>query len=84
MRAPSTPWSRIHPSVFHSAAGPLRVTESAPRPGGAVRYRCPHNDSLVLVTDEAALAALDRPTARLRCAACGEMHLLTQDDRHSP
>ncbi len=79
MTAPSNSWSRIHPSVFHSAAGPLRVTESALRPGGAVRYRCPHNDSLVLVTDEAASAELDRPTARLRCAACGEMHLLTQE-----
>lgn len=79
MTAPPTPWSRIHPSVFHSAAGPLRVTESAPRPSGAVRYRCPHNESLVLVTDEAALAELDRPMARLRCAACGEMHLLTQN-----
>ena len=48
---------------------------------GAVRYRCPHNDSLVLVTDEAALAELDRPAARLRCAACGEMHLLIQSDK---
>lgn len=73
-------WSSIHRSVFHSAAGPLRATESALRPGGAVRYRCPHNDSLVLVTDEAALAELDRPMARLRCAACGEMHLLTQEE----
>ncbi len=84
MTNPSPFWASIHRSVFHSAAGPLRVTESAPRPGGAVRYRCPHNDSLVLVTDDATLAALERPTARLRCAACGEMHLLTQDDRHSP
>lgn len=79
MTAPSPFWSSIHPSVFHTAAGPLRVTESSARPGGAVRYRCPVNDSLVLVTDESALAELDRPTARLRCAACGEMHLLSQE-----
>ena len=81
MTAFPLPWSRIQPSVVHSAAGPLRITESVPRPGGAVRYRCPHNDSLVLVTDEAALAELDRPAARLRCAACGEMHLLMQSDK---
>ncbi len=80
MTAPPPFWSQIHPSVFHNAAGPLRVTESSPRPSGAVRYRCPFNDTLVLVTDETALAGLDRPSARLRCAACGEMHLLTQEE----
>ena len=48
------------------------------RPSGALRYPCPVNGSLVLVTDEATLAELDRPRARLRCLACGETHLLTQ------
>ena len=72
-------WASIHPSVFHNSAGPLRPTEATPRPSGAMRYRCPVNGSLVLVTDEATLAGLDRPRARLRCIDCGEMHLLTQD-----
>lgn len=72
-------WSSIHPSVFHNTAGPLRATEATPRPSGALRYRCPVNGSLVLVTDEATLAGLDRRRARLRCIDCGEMHLLTQD-----
>ena len=58
----------------------MRATEATPRPSGALRYRCPVNGSLVLVTDEATLAGLDRRRARLRCIDCGEMHLLTQDD----
>ena len=33
------------------------------------------------MTDEATLASLTRPRARLRCADCGEMHLLTQRTR---
>ena len=82
MNASSLFWSSIHPSVFHNAAGPLRVTESSPRPGGAVRFCCPVNDSLVLVTDESELVELERPVARLRCAACGEMHLVTQESAH--
>lgn len=72
-------WAHIHPSVFHSTAGPMRATEATPRPSGALRYRCPVNGSLVLVTDDATLANIDRPRARLRCIDCGEMHLLTQD-----
>ena len=73
-------WANIHPSVFHNTAGPLRATVAQMRPGGALRYRCPVNGSLVLVTDEVTLAELDRPRARLRCIDCGEMHMLTQDD----
>ena len=72
-------WSNIHPSVFHNTAGPMRAAEATPRPSGALRYRCPVNGSLVLVTDDATLADIDRPRARLRCIDCGEMHLLTQD-----
>lgn len=72
-------WGSLHPSVFHNIAGPLREAEATPRPSGAVRYECPVNGSLVLVTDEATLADLNRPRARLRCIDCGEMHLLTQD-----
>ena len=79
MAAIAQTWTNIHPSVFHNTAGPMRATEATPRPSGALRYRCPVNGSLVLVTDEATLAGLDRPRARLRCIDCGEMHLLTQD-----
>jgi hypothetical protein len=43
---------------------------------GAVRYPCPVNGSIVLITDPAALALLKPPLARLRCAGCGELHLL--------
>lgn len=49
-----------------------------PRPSGALRYRCPVNGSLVLVTDEMTLAGLDRQRGRLRCVGCGETHLLTR------
>lgn len=57
----------------------MRAAEATPRPSGALRYCCPVNGSLVLVTDDATLASLDRRRARLRCIDCGEMHLLTQD-----
>ncbi len=49
------------------------------RAHGALRYQCPVTGSFVLITDDAALSALARPRVRLRCAGCGEMHLLTQN-----
>ena len=72
-------WSSARPSLYSNTAGPLRATEITPRPSGALRYRCPVNNSLVLVTDEMTLAGLDRRQGRLRCVGCGETHLLTQD-----
>ncbi len=70
-------WKRIHPSVFHEAAGPLLAAKATLRSRGAVRYRCPINGSLVLVTDDETLSRFDRAPVRLRCGDCGEMHLLT-------
>lgn len=69
-------WGTIHPSVFADAGRLLRWTGATRRPHGAVRYRCPVTGSLVLVTDSAALKRLARKRARLRCAGCGEMHML--------
>jgi hypothetical protein len=77
MTTPAQFWNRIHPSVFHEAAGPLLAARAIPRPHGAVRYRCPINGSLVLVTDDKTLGQFDRAHVRLRCGDCGEMHLLT-------
>jgi hypothetical protein len=79
MTVPSSDWGMIHPSVYSHAAALLRWVEATPRPHGALRYRCPVTDSFVCVTDDATLAALDKPRARLRCLSCGEVHLLTQD-----
>jgi hypothetical protein len=59
----------------------MRWVEATPRPHGALRYRCPVTGSFVLVTDDDTLKALAAPRARIRCVDCGEMHLLTQDDR---
>jgi hypothetical protein len=42
-----------------------------------LRYRCPLTGSFVLVTDAATLAGLARPPAQLRCADCGELHLVS-------
>jgi hypothetical protein len=77
MTTPAQFWSRIHPSVFHEAAGPLLAAKAIPRPHGAVRYRCPINGSLVLVTDDETLSRFNGAHVRLRCSDCGEMHLLT-------
>jgi hypothetical protein len=74
-------WGTMHPSVFHHAAQPVRWAAATPRGLGALRYQCPVTGSLVLLTDEATLARLVRPRARVRCMDCGEMHLLTQDAR---
>ena len=67
-------WNMIHASVFHNAGRMLRWAAATPRAVGAVRYRCPVTGSFVLVTDDATLKKLARPTARIRCADCGEMH----------
>lgn len=73
-------WRTMHPSVFADAGRLLRWTGSTQRPHGAVRYRCPVTGSFVVVTDEAALKKLGRKRARVRCAGCGEMHMLACDD----
>jgi hypothetical protein len=68
-------WGTIHASAYRDA-GLLRPALASPRGHGALRYRCPVTGSFVLVTDEPTLRALERPTARLRCADCGEVHLI--------
>lgn len=69
-------WSPVHGSAYvHARSLPLQA-EAKARPGGAFRYRCPITGSFVLVTDEATLDWLARPNARLRCADCGDLHLL--------
>ena len=70
-------WNTIHASAFTQTHGLLRWTSATPRPRGAMRYRCPFTGSYVLVTDEPTLKALARPPARIRCADCGEQHLMT-------
>jgi hypothetical protein len=70
-------WNTIHASAFSEARGLLRWAEANPRPHGALRYRCPVSGSFVLVTEEPTLARLRRGRGRIRCADCGEQHLLT-------
>jgi hypothetical protein len=70
-------WAGAQAPVYSNTVAPLRATEITPRPSGALRYRCPVNNSLVLVTDEVTLAGLDRREGLLRCVGCGETHLLT-------
>jgi hypothetical protein len=77
-------WSTIHASVVRNAGAMLRWTAATARPHGAVRYRCPITGSFVLVTDEASLDKLARPTARLRCADCGEVHMVTVEGGGEP
>jgi hypothetical protein len=70
-------WNRMHTSVYRQAGAMLRWAEATPRPHGAVRYRCPLTGSFVLVTDEASLNQLAQSPARLRCADCRDIHLMT-------
>ena len=72
---PAPPWPQIHSSAHWGAAAPAHRT-AATRREGALRYACPVNGSVVLVTDAATLAALTPPLTRLRCPACGEAHLI--------
>lgn len=58
----------------------MRWVAAEPRPHGAVRYRCPVIGSFILVTEPEALKRLARSRARLRCAGCGETHLLAFDE----
>jgi hypothetical protein len=69
----------MHSSVFREAAIAIRKAAATTRAHGALRYQCPVTDSFVLVTDEAVLAALSSPHGRMRCTACGEVHLLIQN-----
>jgi hypothetical protein len=78
MASPDHSWGTMHPSVYQQAANMVRWTTATIRAQGALRYQCPINGSLVLVTDEATLAGIARPHGRLRCLDCGEVHLLTQ------
>jgi hypothetical protein len=68
-------WATMHDSVYRQAGRMWRWTDATPRPG-ALRYRCPVTGSLVLVTDEASLRKFSRPTIRLRCPGCGELHFV--------
>jgi len=79
MPVPSQSWATVNPSIFSDTASPLVQVKATLRPHGAVRYQCPVTDSLVLITDDRTLADLSRPRARIRCADCGDMHLLVQD-----
>jgi hypothetical protein len=76
-------WTTIHASAHSHARTLLRPAAAEPRAKGAVRYRCPVTGSFVLVTEEATLARLKGSPTRLRCADCGEQHLMTiaNDDR---
>jgi hypothetical protein len=73
---PAQNWGNIHPSVFRHAFEPVRRISATLRPRGAVRYSCPTTHSFVLITEAATIAGLVERETRLRCADCGEMHLL--------
>jgi hypothetical protein len=70
-------WDSIHVSAWGGARELMRPAAAETLRQGALRYRCPVTGSFVLVTDETTLHWLARPRARLRCADCGELHLLT-------
>ena len=76
MNMPDLDWGTIHPSALGHAAALVLPAETTPRPHGALRYQCPVTGSFVLVTDEESLEKLATRRTRMRCNACGEIHLL--------
>jgi hypothetical protein len=79
MTFPTQGFGTIHSSVFGQAGNAVRSAPATMRAHGALRYQCPVTNSFVLVTDDATLATLAKPRPRVRCADCGEMHLLTHE-----
>jgi hypothetical protein len=79
MSFPVLGFGTVHASVFNQAASMVRRAKATMRGQGAVRYQCPSTNSFVLVTDDATLASLAKAQPRIRCADCGEMHLLTHE-----
>ena len=79
MTFPAIGFGTINASVLNQAARVVRRAKATMRAHGAVRYQCPATNSFVLVTDDATLATLAREQPRIRCADCGEMHLLTHE-----
>lgn len=79
MNVPINSWATMHSSVYREAATLVRRAAATTRAHGALRYQCPVTNSMVLITDEAALAGIAHPRGRLCCMNCGEVHLLTQD-----
>ena len=73
-------WTRIHSSVFRQMNTASRWASATAVAAGALRFRCPQVGSYVLLTDEKTVARLSKGVARIRCAACGEIHLLACDD----
>ncbi|MGB7257050.1 MAG: hypothetical protein WBD48_03125 [Pseudolabrys sp.] len=73
-------WTRIHSSVFRQMNTASRWASATAVATGALRFRCPQVGSYVLLTDEKTVARLTNGVARIRCAACGEIHLLTCGD----
>jgi hypothetical protein len=76
MALENLPWSPIHSSAYDHARNLLQPAEANARPSGSLRYRCPITGSYMLVTDESTLAWLAKPQSKLRCADCGELHLI--------
>ena len=79
MSFPTQGFGTIHSSVFGQTASAVRRAPATMRGHGALRYQCPATKSFVLVTDDATLASLAKPQPRIRCADCGDMHLLTHE-----
>lgn len=73
-------WQTVRDSAGSQVRASLNPVTATPRRHGALRYRCPVTGSYVLVTDANTLHWLARPRAKLRCADCGELHLMSVDE----
>ena len=71
-------WDPIHNSAYSHARNLLWPAQSKKQAGG-LRYRCPITGSFILITDQSTLEWLARPNARLRCAGCGELHVIGRE-----
>jgi hypothetical protein len=73
---PELNWPRLHSSIYRQVNSAPRTITAKAVANDAFRFRCPETGSFVLLTDDETLAALRRGRTRLRCVACGELHLV--------
>ncbi|HEX5507757.1 MAG TPA: hypothetical protein VFX37_04565 [Pseudolabrys sp.] len=78
---PELNWPRLHSSIYRQGNSAPHSIAAKAVANDAYRFRCPITKSFVLLTDDETVTALHCGRARLRCVACGELHLVRTGPR---